>query len=81
MARNVGERHDYALRRRENVRVALGEHVGAGSRSPDERRDQGGEGRQGFVYGVYRVAEDLGSEDVLALCGGKGGGFMRSCPR
>src|SRR5215218_1953486 len=28
----------------------------------------------GFVYGF---TEDLGSEDVLALCGGKGSGLMR----
>ena len=42
---------------------------------PKADRQTSGEGaRAGFVYGF---AEDLGSEDVLALLGGKGAGLTR----
>jgi hypothetical protein len=47
-------------------------------KAPEEDRRMGGETTQArtgrFVYGF---SDDLGSADLLALCGGKGSGLMR----
>jgi hypothetical protein len=45
---------------------------------PDDRRTSGqaAEARAARRF-VYGFAEDLGSEDVVGLCGGKGSGLMR----
>jgi hypothetical protein len=47
-------------------------------KAPEEDRRRGGETTQAKTGRlVYGFSDDLGSADLLALCGGKGSGLMR----